>query len=112
MRRFDVTITRRTRSLGYGCTSHVTRDGSIGYPYRLHAQVTPRELLILRDREIRAAGGNPIGGNGCRYREAIYVGAARVVFGDDEDMSSLLWDLASLDGGDVDSITVTCEGAS
>jgi hypothetical protein len=105
-------IVRGCRALGYGVTSVATRDGGISEPVRQHVRLTPRTLLELRDGEVRAAGGSPVGGNGCRYREAVYVGAARVVFGDDEDMSSLLWELASLRDGDVDSITVTCQGES
>jgi len=105
-------IVRGCRALGYGVTSHATRDNGIAEPVRQHVRLTPRTLLALRDGEVRAVGASPSGGGGCRYREAVYVGAARVVFGDGEDMSSLLWDLASLRDGDVDSITVTCEEAS
>jgi hypothetical protein len=105
-------IVRGCRALGYGVTSVATRDGGIAEPVRQHVRLTPRTLLELRDGEVRAVGGSPSGGNGCRYREAVYVGAARVVFGGDEDMSSLLWELASLRDGDVDSVTVTCEVAS
>lgn len=112
MSRFSMQIVRGCRALGYGVTSVATRDGGIAEPVRQHVRLTPRTLLALRDGEVRAAGGSPSGGAGCRYREAVYVGAARVVFGDDEDMSSLLWDLASLRDGDVDSVTVTCEVAS
>ena len=112
MNRFQMRIVRGCRALGYGVTSHVTRDGGIVEPVRQHVRLTPRTLLALRDSEVRAVGGNPSGGGGCRYREAVYVGASRVVFGDGEDMSSLLWDLASLRDGDVDFITVTCEGAA
>lgn len=109
MSRFSMRIVRGCRALGYGVTSVATRDGGIAEPVRQHVRLTPRTLLALRDGEVRAVGGSPSGGAGCRYREAVYVGAARVVFGDDEDMSSLLWDLASLRDGDVDSVTVTCE---
>ena len=100
------------RALGYGVTSVATRDGGIAEPVRQHVRLTPRTLLALRDGEVRAVGGSPSGGAGCRYREAVYVGASRVLFGDDEDMSSLLWELASLRDGDVDSITVMCEAES
>ena len=112
MSRFYVHIVRGCRALGYGVTSAATRDGGIAEPVRQYVRLTPRALLALRDGEVQAVGGSPSGGAGCRYREAVYVGSARVVFRDDEDMSSLLWDLASLHDGDVDSITVACEGAS
>jgi len=108
--RFQMRIVRGCRALGYGVTSHATRDGGIAEPVRQHVRLTPRTLLALRDSEVRAVGGSPSGGGGCRYREAVYVGASRVAFSDGEDMSSLLWDLASLRDGDVDSVTVTCEG--
>ena len=104
-----VTITRRTRSLGYGCTSHVSRDGGIASPKRQLSGLTPRALLSARRDEVRAVGGNPNGGDGCRYREAFWVGDARVVFGECDDASSLLWDLASLRDGDVNELVLTIE---
>ena len=104
-----VTITRRTRSLGYGCTSHVSRDGGIASPKRQLSGLTPRALLSARRDEVRAVGGNPTGGDGCRYREAFWVGDARVVFGECDDASSLLWDLASLRDGDVNELVLTIE---
>jgi len=107
-----ITISRRTRSLGYGCTSHVTRDGGIASPKRQLSGLTPRALLSARRDEVRAVGGNPNGGDGCRYREAFFVGDARVVFGECEDASSLLWDLASLRDGDVHELVLTVESAA
>lgn len=110
MATMTITITRRTRSLGYGVTSHVRRDGSgIETPYRQSVGLTPRTLLITRRCAIRATGGCPDGGAGCRYREAVFVGGARVVFDEHQDMSALLWELAELRDGDVDAITVTVE---
>lgn len=107
-----ITITRRTRSLGYGCTSHVTRDGGIASPKRQLSGLTPRALLSARRDEVRAVGGNPSGGDGCRYRESFWVGDARVVFGEYQDVSLLLWDLASLRDGDVYELTLTIESNS
>ena len=104
-----ITITRRTRSLGYGVTSHVSREGGIATPRRQVSGLTPRMLLSTRRGEVRAVGGCPNGGAGCRYREAVFVGGARVVFDEHQDMSALLWELAELRDGDVDSITVTVE---
>lgn len=104
-----VTITRRSRCLGYGVTSHVARDGrSIQRPGEQYAGLTARTLLAGRARRIRGVGGNP-GGGGVYYREAVFVGGKRIVFDDHTDFGSLLWNLQSLVEGDTDAVTVTVE---
>lgn len=102
----QITITRRSRNLGYGVTSHVRRDGrGIETPRRQTIGLTPRTLLRLRPGEVRSVGGNPNGGDGCWYAEGIWVGRRRVK----GRASDLLWDLQSLAWGHVDQITVTVE---
>ena len=109
----QITITRRTRSLGYGVTSHVERNGSsIRRPGCQLRGLTPRAMLAARVDMVRSVGGNPAGGDGCRYREALFVGGQRVVFGEDEDMGALLWDLRGLRDGDMDQITVNVEACA
>ena len=102
-----VTVTRRTRSLGYGVTSHVTRDGEIAEPKRQIVGLTPRTLLADRHDEIYSVGGHPEGGGGCYWREAFWIGDARVVFSEYYCRGAFLWDLASLARGELDEITVT-----
>jgi hypothetical protein len=103
-----VTVTRRTRSLGYGVTSHVARDGrGIAEPRRQIVGLTPRRLIADRNDEIRSVGGHPEGGGGCYWREAFWIGDARVVFSEYYCRGSFLWDLASLARGELDEITVT-----
>lgn len=107
----QITITRRTRSLGYGVTSHVARDGSsIRRPGCQTTNLTPRTLLAARPGMVRSVGGNPAGGaDGVWYREAVFVGGKRVIFGEDADMDDLLCDLRGLRDGDVNEITVRVE---
>lgn len=106
----QITITRRTRSLGYGVTSHVERNGaSIRRPGCQISGLTPRALLAARPDMVRSVGGNPAGGDGCRYREALFVSGRRVVLGENADMDDLLCELRGLRDGDVNEITVNVE---
>ena len=67
-------------------------------------------LLAARPGMVRSVGGSPArGSDGVWYREAIFVDGRRVVFGEDEDLGALLWDLRALASGGLDAVTVTVE---
>ena len=102
-----VTITRRTRNIGYGCTSHVARDGGIQNPKRTLTGLTPRTALAARKQEVISCGGNPNGGCGAYYREGFWIGSDRVALDGSYNKSDLLWDLTLLARGECDSVTVT-----
>ena len=106
-----ITITRRTRNIGYGCTSHVSRDGGIQTPKRDLTGLTPRTALRAREHEVRSCGGNPNGGCGAYYREGFWIGGERIALDGSYDKAELLWDLSELARGECDSVTVPVKEA-